>query len=106
MILYFFQVEKLISLFVSMKIFQLSLFYFLLQVKEGSERYLSSTAIVISEIFKLFVCFAVLAYPNRLPEQGLGGGVNGGLRGLLHTLRVEVYGKPIETCKLLVPAGE
>ncbi|XP_003745627.1 UDP-N-acetylglucosamine transporter [Galendromus occidentalis] len=53
-------------------------------------RYLSSTAIVVSEIFKLLVCFAVLA--SRAD-------------GLKKTLRIEVYGKPLETSKLLIPAG-
>lgn len=54
-------------------------------------RYLSSTAIVVSEIFKLLVCFVVLASRDD---------------GLMKTLRLEVYGKPLETSKLLIPAGE
>ncbi|OQR75388.1 UDP-N-acetylglucosamine transporter-like [Tropilaelaps mercedesae] len=75
------------------------------KTNDGKERYLSSTAIVISEIFKLLVCFAVLAQPGHMSEQASGARGGGGLNSLLQTLRVEVYGKPVETCKLLVPAG-
>ncbi|XP_022667883.1 UDP-N-acetylglucosamine transporter-like isoform X2 [Varroa destructor] len=75
------------------------------KLNEGQGRYLSSTAIVVSEVFKLTVCFAVLSYRGSVNEQGVIGRSSGGLSGLLRTLRCEVYGKPMETCKLLVPAG-
>lgn len=85
---------KYLSLFiivVQTTIMVLLLRYSKTQKVEGP-RYISSTAIALSEFFKLLICFVVLFFRTE------GG-------GLLHTLSTEVYGKPFETCKLLVPAS-
>uniref|UniRef100_A0A2R5LNW1 Putative udp-n-acetylglucosamine transporter-like protein n=1 Tax=Ornithodoros turicata TaxID=34597 RepID=A0A2R5LNW1_9ACAR len=57
-------------------------------------RYLSSSAVVASEFLKLLVCASVLLWEN-----------DGNPVQLLRQLHQEVWCKPKETCKMLVPAG-
>ncbi|XP_054159360.1 UDP-N-acetylglucosamine transporter-like [Oppia nitens] len=60
---------------------------------DNSGHYVSSTAILLSEIIKLMVCLLILLYQT-----------NGSLTSLTQLLRKEVMAKPGETAKLLIPA--
>lgn len=63
------------------------------QAVEGP-RYLSSTAVVTAEFFKILTCVAVLIWQNDLS-----------LRRVASQLYKEVWCQPKETCKMLIPAG-
>ncbi|XP_037527138.1 UDP-N-acetylglucosamine transporter [Rhipicephalus sanguineus] len=57
-------------------------------------RYLSSSAVVCAEFLKIITCMAVLLWENGFS-----------VPALVLQLRNEVWRQPIETCKMLVPAG-
>ncbi|XP_076352932.1 UDP-N-acetylglucosamine transporter-like isoform X3 [Tachypleus tridentatus] len=57
-------------------------------------RYLSSTAVVLSEVFKMITCLSLL-----LSQSGWSA------NQLLKLLHLEVWSKPYDTCKVLVPAA-
>lgn len=63
------------------------------QVVQGP-RYLSSSAVVCAEFLKIITCMAVLLWENGFS-----------VPALVLQLRNEVWRQPIETCKMLVPAG-
>uniref|UniRef100_A0A224Z546 UDP-N-acetylglucosamine transporter n=1 Tax=Rhipicephalus zambeziensis TaxID=60191 RepID=A0A224Z546_9ACAR len=63
------------------------------QVVQGS-RYLSSSAVVCAEFLKIITCVAVLLWNNGFS-----------VPALVLQLRNEVWRQPIETSKMLVPAG-
>jgi UDP-sugar transporter A1/2/3 len=56
-------------------------------------RYISSTAIVVSESLKILICLIIIHHEE------------GSITKLISTLRDEVANKPYETSKLLVPAS-
>ncbi|XP_076308856.1 UDP-N-acetylglucosamine transporter-like isoform X2 [Tachypleus tridentatus] len=60
----------------------------------SNQQYLSSTAIVVSEVFKMLTCVMVL-----LSQSGWSVGQ------LIKLLHLEVWSKPSDTCRLLVPAA-
>ena len=61
--------------------------------KQNHSRYLSSTAIVCSEIMKILACLVVIWMKSRYS-----------LRAIIRQLDIEIVRKPLETLKLLVPA--
>ncbi|KAL1438529.1 hypothetical protein MTO96_047894 [Rhipicephalus appendiculatus] len=63
------------------------------QVVQGA-RYLSSSAVVCAEFLKIITCVAVLLWNNGFS-----------VPALVLQLRNEVWRQPIETSKMLVPAG-
>ncbi|XP_077980893.1 UDP-N-acetylglucosamine transporter-like [Glandiceps talaboti] len=62
--------------------------------KEDGPRYLSSTAVVMTEIMKVIVCVVLVYF-----QQGHG------IRGFFHILQSEIVDKPQETLKYAVPSG-
>ncbi|XP_070562848.1 UDP-N-acetylglucosamine transporter-like [Ptychodera flava] len=63
-------------------------------VKGDGPRYLSSTAVVMSEVMKIVAC-VILVYL----QQGSG------IPGFVTTIEAEIINKPIETLKLAIPSG-
>lgn len=57
-------------------------------------RYLSSSAVVCAEFLKIITCMAVLLWKNGFSAPAL-----------VLQLQNEVWRQPLETCKMLVPAG-
>jgi len=59
---------------------------------DGDPMYASTTAVVITEVMKMFTCFVVIGYDT------------GGVFGLLKSLNDEIITVPIELVKLAVPS--
>ncbi|OTF81778.1 hypothetical protein BLA29_011382 [Euroglyphus maynei] len=55
------------------------------------EAYFNSTAVLFSEFVKFLICIVVIIYSDSI-------------RGLYYVLRDEVFGKPKELSKILLPA--
>ena len=63
-------------------------------VQDGNKVYLSSTAVFLAEVLKLFVCLLVMLKKSSF-----------GLKQFWYTVLSEIWLKPIETLKMSIPAG-
>uniref|UniRef100_A0A8B9I854 Major facilitator superfamily domain containing 14A n=2 Tax=Anser TaxID=8842 RepID=A0A8B9I854_9AVES len=63
-------------------------------LKEEGPRYLSSTAVVLAELLKIFTCILLVYKDSKC-----------NLRALNRVLHDEILNKPMETLKLAIPSG-
>ncbi|KAF7223291.1 transcript variant X1, partial [Nothobranchius furzeri] len=63
-------------------------------LKEDGPRYLASSAVVLSEVLKIFACTVLVLFEN-----------NFSFRSMNQLLKEEIVKKPVDTVKLAVPAG-